>query len=88
MKAIINMSAECSANGLGSHSLRERNIPQRTPSVEVAQETVQRLNAEEYHSDKDEKNRRTFGRTPDGVGKQSSRCYGSSEALLQDDIDQ
>ena len=46
--------------------LRERNAPQRTPTAEKA---MQGLNAEEYYLQKDMKDKRTFGRTPDGIGR-------------------
>ena len=62
------MIVEDSANEFYRRGLRERNIPQHAPTVELAKKTVQDLNAEEYHSGKDERTRRTFGRTPDGVG--------------------
>ncbi|MCJ1378477.1 phosphatidylethanolamine N-methyltransferase [Xylographa soralifera] len=47
--------------------LRERNTPQRAPVAEKAKQAVQELNAEEYHSEKDMKDKRTFGRTPNGI---------------------
>ena len=58
--------------------LRERNTPQHASTAEEAKQVVQDLNAEEYHSDKDMKDKRTFGRTPDGIG----RCLRGNVPLL------
>ena len=63
------MNARDLANGLDSRGLRERNNLQHAPTVELAKETVQKLNAEEYLSCRHERHRRTFGRTASGVGK-------------------
>ncbi|MCJ1314156.1 phosphatidylethanolamine N-methyltransferase [Agyrium rufum] len=52
---------------MDSTGLRERNTPQKAPTAELAKETVQELNAEEGNSQKKEKDKRTFGRTPDGT---------------------
>ena len=49
--------------------LRERNTPQCAPTAEMAKQAVQELNAEEYHSQKDMKDKRTFGRTSGGIGR-------------------
>ncbi|MCJ1404034.1 phosphatidylethanolamine N-methyltransferase [Xylographa trunciseda] len=48
-------------------SLRERNTPQHARTTENAKRVVPELSAEEYHSEKDMKDKRTFGRTPDGT---------------------
>ncbi|MCJ1472267.1 phosphatidylethanolamine N-methyltransferase [Lambiella insularis] len=50
-----------------SGGLRERSIPQHVSSAEEAKQVVLELNAEEYHSEKEKKDKRTFGRTPGGV---------------------
>jgi len=56
-----------SVNGAG---LRERNTNATGhTSAEEAKQAVQQLNAQEFNSEKDMKNKRTFGRTPDGIGK-------------------
>lgn len=74
------MSKEAPTNGVDGPGLRERNTPQRAPTAEIAKETVLDLNAEEYHSDKNAKDRKTFGRTPDGVGELPT-CSGSGHCM-------
>ena len=63
------MASEISKPAIDTSGLRERNVPHRTPTAEMAKQTVQELNAEEYESEKDFEDKRTFGRTPDGVSK-------------------
>ena len=63
------MSAQHHSRGLDGDGLRERNVPQQACSATEARETVQDLNSEEQHTDKDEKDERTVGRTPDGTGR-------------------
>ena len=66
------MDSEEVANGVDVNILRQRNAPQSANSPEQAKETVQELNAEEEEVDQgDEKEKKTFGRTPDGVGELS-----------------
>ena len=66
MSALDNPAA--SANGL-----RER-LPAQDPTSDVpqksetAQEAVRALNEQESNDDKDEKDKKTYGRTPDGTG--------------------
>lgn len=62
--------------GIDAGSLRERlpqkpETPQKAESVETAQDAVRQLNAEESKKSVNEKDRKTFGRTPDGTGKTS-----------------
>ena len=59
--------------GIDASGLRERlpqkpDAPQKAESVETAQEAVRKLNDQEQEKGKDEKNTRTYGRTPDGTG--------------------
>ncbi|KAI9705575.1 MAG: phosphatidylethanolamine N-methyltransferase [Candelina mexicana] len=56
-------SQQDSPNGEG---LRER-LPHQASSIEDAKSTVQSLNAAEEEDCKDEKEKKTFGRTPDGT---------------------
>ena len=63
------MASRPSESVADTSGLRERNVPHRTPTAEMAKRTVQELNAEEYESEKDFEDMRTFGRTPDGVSK-------------------
>jgi len=59
-------------NGAG---LRERNTnTTRHASVEEARQAVRELNVMEFNSEKEMKDKRTFGRTPDGIGK----CFNST----------
>ena len=49
--------------------LRKRNAPIRVNTSEEARQTVLELNALEENKDvKDEKDKKTFGRTPGGTG--------------------
>ncbi|KAB8627247.1 hypothetical protein FH972_026080 [Carpinus fangiana] len=64
---------ESTANGsVPEHELRQR-LPQqpaqsqRAPSPDTAKKTVMDLNAAEGNTGKDEKDRKTYGRTPDGT---------------------
>ena len=53
----------------GKESLRQRNAPLQTNSESEARRTVLELNALEEKKDvKNEKDKKTFGRTPDGTG--------------------
>ena len=63
------MSKRSFQAGHDSSGLRERNTPQRMPTSQIAKETAQELNAEEFLSNKTSQEKRTFGRTPDGVGE-------------------
>lgn len=47
--------------------LRQRNVPQQAASAENAGSTVRSLNTQESQSDKPESDKKTFGRTPDGI---------------------
>ena len=79
------MSKEAPRNGVDGPGLRERNTPQRASTAEIAKETVLDLNAEEYHSDKNARDRKTFGRTPDGVGElPTCSCSGHCMSLLNE----
>ena len=61
-----------SVHGAG---LRESNInTAHHASAEEAKQAVLELNALEFNSDKDMKDKRIFGRTPDGIGK----CFNNS----------
>src|SRR5882757_285152 len=50
-----------------TESLRKRNTPIRANTQEDARRTVLELNALEENEAKEEKDRKTFGRTPDGT---------------------
>jgi phosphatidylethanolamine N-methyltransferase len=64
------MSTSTGASDVDAAKLRLRTSPTTTASgTQSAQETVRTLNATEAKADKDEKDRKTYGRTPDGTGK-------------------
>lgn len=54
--------------GLSTENLRKRNAPIHADTEEDARKTVLELNALEEKEAKDEKDRKTFGRTLDGTG--------------------
>ena len=60
--------------GIDASGIRERlpqkpDAPQKADSVETAQSAVQQLNAQESSEDKDEREKKTYGRTLDGTGE-------------------
>ena len=62
------------ASALPENELRQRlpqqpEKPQHAKTVDQARKTVMELNAQEEKADKDESEKRTFGRTPDGTGR-------------------
>jgi hypothetical protein len=59
----MDSTTESAAEGL-----RQRNAPIRATNQEEARQAVLNLNAAEEKSDKQEEDRKTFGRTPDGTG--------------------
>ncbi|KAK4574683.1 phosphatidylethanolamine N-methyltransferase [Recurvomyces mirabilis] len=66
------MSGGNDVPGIDTSGLRERlpqnpDIPQKAASTETAQRAVRQLNDQEAQGGKDEKDKRTFGRTPDGT---------------------
>ena len=63
------MSNGGSRAGIDAEGLRERNIPQHATSSEDAHATVLDLNTKEENSEKDEEEKKTFGRTPNGTGE-------------------
>ncbi len=63
--------ANPSSADVATESLRKRNTPLRANTKEDARRAVLELNALEEKEVKDDKDRKTFGRTPDGTGKYS-----------------
>jgi hypothetical protein len=55
---------------LDVEGLRERNVSLQTNNDAVARKAVLHLNALEEKAEKKDKDRKTFGRTPDGIGKE------------------
>ena len=63
------MAKDASVNS-ATEGLRKRpNAPIRAATQGEARQAVLQLNALEEKSAKDEKDKKTFGRTPDGTGK-------------------
>jgi len=56
-------------NPIQTEGLRQRNVPVQANSSEEARQTVLQLNALEESTGKDDADKKTFGRTPDGTGK-------------------
>lgn len=54
---------------LDATHLRERNVPQQAKNDQEARQAVLQLNAEEEKGEKIERDKKTYGRTPDGIGE-------------------
>jgi hypothetical protein len=65
------MNGRASGLALNADSLRERNVPVRARTEDDARKAVLELNAYEERTQKDEQNRKTYGRTPEGIGLSS-----------------
>lgn len=57
------------ASGLRERLLSKPDAPQQASSSETAHEAVKALNQQEASNGKDEKDKKTYGRTPDGKGE-------------------
>ena len=60
--------------GVDTSVLKEKlpqqpDTPQKALSIETAEAAVKQLNEQESKEDKDEKHKKTFGRTLDGTGE-------------------
>ena len=53
---------------MDAQGLRERNKPLQANDEETAKKTVLELNAAEAATDKKDADKKTYGRTPSGVG--------------------
>ena len=56
-------------SGLRERMSQRPEMPQKAQSVDTAQEAVHALNAQEAAQNKKEKDKKTYGRTPDGTGE-------------------
>lgn len=65
----VAQSLGVDASGLRERLAQQPDAPQKASSVETAHETVRALNEQEAKGGKDEKERKTYGRTPDGTGE-------------------
>lgn len=66
-------SGDSSGLGVNVDGLRERlphqpEAPVKAANVNAAQDAVKVLNEQQAKEEKDEKDKKTFGRTPDGTG--------------------
>ena len=69
--------------GIDTSGLRERlpqkpDAPVKAESIETAQDAVKQLNQQEQREDKLEKDKKTYGRTPDGTGEYTM-CSGPGD---------
>lgn len=62
------MNGDASGFAQDTDGLRERNVPVRARTEEEARKAVLDLNALEERTQKGEHGRKTYGRTPDGIG--------------------
>lgn len=62
------MNGRASGLALNADSLRERSVPVRARTEDDARKAVLELNAHEERTQKDGQNRKTYGRTPEGIG--------------------
>jgi hypothetical protein len=63
------MSIQPSNGGRDGNKPRERGIPKQVTSLENSRNEVEGPNAAESKSKKDSSDKKTFGRTPDGIGE-------------------
>ena len=63
------MNGRASGVALNADSLRERNVPVRACTEDDARKAVLELNAHEERTQEDEQNRKTYGRTPEGISE-------------------
>ena len=64
----VNNTVGIDASGIRERLRRSPEAPQYAESVETAQDAVKTLNDQQAAQDTDEKEKKTFGRTPDGTG--------------------
>lgn len=62
------MLTEISSDEIRRRLPQDASSPQQARNSEVAKDTVQQLNASAEEDEKDDKERKTYGRTPGGVG--------------------
>jgi hypothetical protein len=67
---------------LETEGLRDRNGSIQANGVTEARKAVLHLNALEEKAEKEDKDKKTFGRTPDGIGKDNGHRAASPELLL------
>lgn len=83
------MSSGTGGLGVNVEGLRERlphqpEAPVKAKNVDVAQDAVKVLNEQQASEEKDEKDKKTFGRTPDGTGAYTRPLNGSRASHVWD----
>lgn len=63
------MSGLTGKAALDAEGVRERNVSLQTKNADEARRAVLHLNALEEKADKKEKDKKTYGRTPEGIGE-------------------
>ena len=81
----LTMSSGSSSLGSNAEGLRERlphqpKAPTKVDSVDTAQDTVKVLNEQQASEKKDEREKKTFGRTPDGTGAYTRPSFNGFRA--------
>jgi hypothetical protein len=71
------MNGNASSFAQNAVGLRERNVPVRAQTENDARKAVLELNALEERTQKDEHSRKTYGRTPDGIGQYTLELSGT-----------
>jgi len=71
--------------GVNAEGLRERlphqpEAPVKAENVNAAQDAVKVLNEQQASEEKDEKDKKTFGRTPDGTGAYNRSSFNGCRA--------
>lgn len=64
------MSGLTGKAALDANGLRERNVSLQANGDDEARKAVLHLNSLEERAEKKERDRKTFGRTPEGIGKE------------------
>jgi hypothetical protein len=77
------MNGNASGVALNADSLRELNVLVRARTKDDARKAVLELNAHEERTQKDEQNRKTYGRTPEGIGVSPPRLQETYRSSLR-----
>jgi hypothetical protein len=67
---------------LNADGLRERNVPARACTEDDVRKVVLELNAHEERTQNDEQKRKTYGRTPEGIGQWAPNSHNFQEIYL------
>lgn len=78
----LDHQAGVDASGLRERLPQKPEAPIKASSPETAQDAVRKLNDDEQKENKEEKDRKTYGRTPDGTGEDTIRIHIPSKHTL------